>query len=309
MVERFSGGLRERLHAGPPLLLDAAMGSDLDRRGLATTLPLWSALGLLERPDLVKLIHLDNLRAGADIVTTNTFRTTGRTLRGAGLNPARAEALDRLAVDLAVAARDETKRAQALIAGSIAPLDDCYHPTFDTAPEIALEEHRAQARNLAGAGVDFIMVETMPTSAEAAIALRAAAETGLPATVSFVCEFVKSGGGVRLLSGETLAEAVAEVEALNPAAILVNCASSVVITAALEELRDLTTHPIGGYANVGYVDNEVGWSPGDGLSSEDYADDAKQWLALGARIVGGCCGTHPVHTAALRRLIDSMPGQ
>jgi len=309
MAERFSGGLRERLRAGSPLLLDAAMGSDLDRRGLATTLPLWSALGLLKRPDLVKRIHMDNLQAGADIVTTNTFRTTAHTLRVAGLDLARAEELDRLAVGLAVAAREETKRSEALIAGSIAPLDDCYRPTFETPLEIALDEHRAQARTLAEAGVDFIMVETMPTSAEAAIALRAAVETGLPATVSFVCAFPGSGAEVRLLSGETLAEAVAAVEALNPAAILANCAAPVVITAALRELRALTTLPIGGYANVGHVDEEVGWSPGGGVSGDEYADEAKRWLALGARLVGGCCGTHPVHTAALRRLIDSMPGQ
>ena len=82
------------------------MGSDLDRRGLPTTLPLWSAVGLLERPDLVRQIHLDNLLAGADIITTDTFRTTARTLRKAGIDPARAAELDALAVRLAVEARD-----------------------------------------------------------------------------------------------------------------------------------------------------------------------------------------------------------
>ena len=75
--------LAERLRSGPALLLDAAMGSDLDRRGLPTTLPLWSAVGLIDRPDLVRAIHRDNLGAGADILTTNTFRSTARTLRSA----------------------------------------------------------------------------------------------------------------------------------------------------------------------------------------------------------------------------------
>ncbi len=168
-------------------VLDAAMGSDLDRRGLPTTLPLWSAVGLLERPDLVRQIHLENLLAGADIITTDTFRTTARTLRKAGLDPARAAELDALAVRLAVEARAEAGRPEALIAGSIAPLEDCYLPTFETPPEVALAEHRAQAGNLAAAGVDLIMVETMPTAAEAEIALRAAVETGRPATVGFVC--------------------------------------------------------------------------------------------------------------------------
>ena len=289
-----------------PLLLDAAMGSDLDRRGLPTTLPLWSAVGLLERPDLVRQIHLENLLAGADIITTDTFRTTARTLRKAGIDPARATELDALAVRLAVEARAEAGRPEALIAGSIAPLEDCYLPTFETPPEVALAEHRAQASNLAAAGVDLIMVETMPTAAEAEIALRAAIETGRPATVGFVCAMPDRGEPVRLLSGETLGDAVARVRPLAPAAIFVNCAAPPVITAALRELRELTTLPIGAYANVGHVDDERGWGPDGGITGERYAEHAAEWIALGARVVGGCCGTHPEHTAALRRLVDTL---
>jgi S-methylmethionine-dependent homocysteine/selenocysteine methylase len=299
--------IRERLRYGTPLVLDAAMGSDLDRRGLPTTLPLWSAVGLVERPDLVRQIHRENLLAGADIITTDTFRTTARTFRNAGLDPGRAAELDALAVRLAVEARTEAGRPEALIAGSIAPLEDCYLPTFETPPEVALAEHRAQADNLASAGVDMIMVETMPTAVEAEIALRAAIETGRPATVGFVCAMPDRGEPVRLLSGETLNDAVARVSPLGPAVIFVNCAAPPVISAALRELRQLTALPIGAYANVGHVDDERGWSPDGGVTSERYAEHAAEWIALGARVVGGCCGTHPEHTAALRRLVDTLP--
>jgi S-methylmethionine-dependent homocysteine/selenocysteine methylase len=298
-------GLVERLHDRKPLLLDAAMGSDLDRRGLPTTLPLWSARGPLERPALVRQIHLENLLAGADIVTTDTFRTTSRTLRKAGLDPARATALDRLAVQLAREARAEAGRPEALLAGSIAPLEDCYLPTFDTDPATALAEHRAQARSLAAAGVDFLMVETMPTVAEAVIALQAAIETGLPVTVGFVCEQPASDEPARLLSGETLAEAVSRVRALAPAMVIVNCAPATVITSALRQLRALTSLPLGGYANAGHVDDTVGWAPDPQMTGARYAGHAQHWLDLGARVIGGCCGTNPEHTAALRRLIDS----
>ena len=296
----------ERLQSGPPLLLDAAMGSDLYRRGLPTRLPLWSALGLLERPELVRQIHRDNLLAGADIITTNTFRTTGRTLAKAGIDPALAAELDVQAVRLADKARMESGRPDAFIAGSVAPLEDCYSPVFELPAEAALAEHRAQARNLAAADVDLLMVETMPTSAEAAIALQAATETGLPATVGFVCDIPDAGEPVRLISGETLAEAVARVLPLGPVAILVNCAPSPVITAALRELQVLTDLPIGGYANAGHVDDEVGWSPAGGMTGEEYAGHVVEWLAIGACIVGGCCGTHPIHTAASRRVIDHL---
>jgi S-methylmethionine-dependent homocysteine/selenocysteine methylase len=299
-------GLLERLRTGKPLLLDAAMGSDLDRRGLATTLPLWSALALLERPDLVRQIHLDNLRAGADIITTNTFRTTARTLRRADLDPDRARELDALAVRLALEARDEAGRPDALIAGSIAPLEDCYLPVFDTPEDQPLAEHRAQANSLAEDGVDLLMVETMPTATEAAIALQAALETGAPTTVGFVCAPPQNGEPPRLLSGETLAAALKQVTPLGPTAILVNCAAPPVITAALRELRTLTSLPIGGYANAGRIDDQVGWVPDAALSGERYAAFAREWLALGARLIGGCCGATPEHTAALRRLIDEI---
>jgi homocysteine S-methyltransferase len=89
--------------------------------------------------------------------------------------------------------------------------------------------------------------------------------------------------------------------------IFVNCAAPLVITAALRELRELTTLPIGAYANVGNVDDERGWSPHGAITGERYAEHAAEWITLGARVVGGCCGTHPAHTAALRRLVDLLP--
>ena len=282
------------------------MGSDLDRRGLPTTLPLWSALGLLERPDLVRQIHLENLLGGADISTTDTFRTTARTLLKAGLDPAQAPLLDAQAVRLAREARTEAGRPDAFVAGSIGPLEDCYLPVFDTPPDIALAEHRAQAGSLADADVDLLMVETMPTAAEAAIALQAVVETGLPATVGFVCAAPEPDQPVRLLSGETLAFAVERVSHLGPAAIFVNCAAPAVITAALREVRELTTLPFGAYANVGHVHQDVGWAPDESVTGDRYAQDARGWIDLGARVVGGCCGTHPEHTAALRGLVDSL---
>ncbi|HEU4334332.1 MAG TPA: homocysteine S-methyltransferase family protein, partial [Candidatus Eisenbacteria bacterium] len=76
--------LRSRLIRGEVILLDGAMGTELDRRGVATPLPLWSAAALIEAPEVVRAIHEDSIRAGADVVTTNTFRTTARTMRRAG---------------------------------------------------------------------------------------------------------------------------------------------------------------------------------------------------------------------------------
>lgn len=296
----FADRLRQRVH-----LLDGAMGTELDRRGVSTALPLWSARALIERPEVVRQIHRDNLLAGTDIITTNTFRTTRRTMRIAGVPDDRARTLTTLAVELAREARIAAGRPEALIAGSLAPLEDCYSPWLTPPAAIAAAEHREQAEWLAAAGVDLLMVETMPTIVEAEAALTAGLATGLPVTVGFVCE-VEPGAeeAVRLLSDEPLTGAVVRLEAHAPAAFLVNCSAPAVIARALAVLAAATDRPIGGYANLGKVDPVSGWSSDDAVSEEDYADAARDWLAAGARIIGGCCGTTIRHTAGLRRLLD-----
>ncbi len=290
--------LPSKLAAGAVLLLDGAMGTELERRGVRTKLPLWSALSLIEQPDAVRAIHEDYARAGADILTANTFRTTARTLARAGLDPAAAGDLTRRAVELAREAAAAAGR-DILVAGSIAPLEDCYSPWLSPPPDVAYEEHLAHARNLASAGADLLMVETMPLVAEAVVAVRAALTTDLPVVASFVL-----GPDGRLLSGEALQDAVEQVAPLGVAAICVNCSLPAVTTAALRCLRALTDRPIGAYANLGTVHPTAGWQPDERTSGADYAAIVAKWLEIGARIVGGCCGTRPEHIAALRSLLD-----
>ncbi|MDQ3780772.1 MAG: homocysteine S-methyltransferase family protein [Chloroflexota bacterium] len=295
----------ERLATGRPLLLDAAMGTEIDRRGVTTALPLWSAIGLIDHPDLVRAIHRDELLAGAEIITTNTFRATERTLERAGRPPGEAHALYRLAVSLARQAQVAAGRTETFVAGSIAPLEDCYSPELTPPVANCLEEHQLHAQALASAGVDLLLIETMPTAREAAAALTAARATGLPATVGFVCASPGDDDQpLRLLSGERLAVGVETVLPQQPAAIMVNCAAAAVITRALAELRNLTDLPTGGYANAGTVNDSTGWSADPAVTPATYAEIASAWLDLGAAIIGGCCGTTPAHTAALRHLID-----
>jgi homocysteine S-methyltransferase len=123
--------------------------------------------------------------------------------------------------------------------------------------------------------------------------------------VSFVCGSPPDGDTEpRLLSGERLSYAVRRVAEFSPVAILVNCAATSVIDAGIATLRTMSDLPFGGYANVGHVDDVVGWSSDGGMTGPEYAAASKNWLDAGARIIGGCCGTNPEHTAALRTLID-----
>src|SRR5262245_16744949 len=103
------------------------MGTELFRRGVKTKLPCWSAHALLHQPDLVREIHEDYIRAGAEIITTNTFRTSYRSLNKEGYGQ-RSEEMTKLAVHLAKEARSNSAHSSVWIAGSVAPLEDCYEP-------------------------------------------------------------------------------------------------------------------------------------------------------------------------------------
>jgi S-methylmethionine-dependent homocysteine/selenocysteine methylase len=277
------------------------MTRPLDRRGVRTYLPLWSALGLIERPDIVREIHRDYAEAGAEILTTNTFRTTRRTMTHAGRDPNEVADLNALAVRLAREGAADAGR-DVLVAGSIAPLEDCYSPELSPDPEIAYAEHREQATLLAEAGADFLMIETMPLISEAEAAVRAALETGLEVTVGFVL-----GEDGRILSGETLDDAVEALGRYPVATFFVNCSAPLVISNGVRALCALTDRPVGGYANLGAVEETVGWSADQSFTGEQYAAIAQSWLDAGARIVGGCCGTRPEHIAALRTVLDAKP--
>jgi len=288
----------ERLAAGAPLLLDAAMGTELQRRDADTRLPLWSARALLQDPELVWTVHADEAGAGADILTANTFRTHGRSVAAAG-ESADAAALTAEAVGLAHRAAAVPRR-EIFVAGSLSPLEDCYRP--DLAPDDAVlaREHGVQARTLAAAGVDLILAETHNSIREAEAALRAAKQTGLPVAVSLVTD-----GAGRLLSGERVEDAAARLLPLAPDAIGINCVPAARLAGELALLRAAApATPLIAYGNLGLPEDDKGWSFTDELSPEAYADEAARWLALGARIVGGCCGTTAEHTRAVRRMLD-----
>ena len=294
--------LRSRLERGEVILLDGALGTELERRGIPAPLPLWSAEAVRSNPDAVRAIHEEYARAGADAITTATFRATPRAFAKAGLPAEAEEALER-AVSLA---RDARRHAgpprELLIAGAIAPLEDCYRPDRAPSEKDAEPEHAAQAARLARAGVDLILVETMNTIAEARAAVRGARATGLPVLVSFICRDERA-----LLSGERLEEAVRAVAALGPDAVLVNCVSPELAAGCLETIAASTPLPRGAYANAGGPDLQAGtWSFDEAWTPERFAAAALDWARRGAQIVGGCCGTSPAHTRALRAVLPPV---
>ena len=287
-----SSDIRQQLRFG--LLLDGATGTELYRRGVDISLPLWSARAILEAPKTLLQIHVDYLRAGADIITANTFRTHRRNLKQAGLGE-RAQQLTRRAVEIARRAIESTG-SRALVAGAIAPLEDSYSPQRTPPAATLAVEHSVMANCLAACGVDALLVETMNSVREAVAATRAAVATGRPTLASVMC--ARDG---RLLSGEPLATAAKALTALQPDALLINCVPAPELHRPLTTLRAHTSLPVGAYGNVGYLNNDGNWMQTDAVQPEAYAAYARHWREAGAMLIGGCCGTTPAHIAALRK--------
>jgi S-methylmethionine-dependent homocysteine/selenocysteine methylase len=295
----------KRLAMARPILLDGATGTELNRRGVNTDLPLWSARALIEAPGMLRQIHSDYARAGAEMLTADTFRTHRRSLALGGQG-ARAAELTALAVSLArEAAAEAVPGRECFVAGSQAPLEDCYSPQLAPPQAECEREHAEMAQHLAAAGVDLILVETMNTIREAVAATRAARATGLPVLASFVC---RSDG--RLFSGETVTAAVQAVAPLGVAGLLINCTPSTTIHEPFAELvTALKARPGGApirglYANIGHTNDVDGWTSTADVTPLEYARLASGWLEDGANLVGGCCGTTPAHIAALSIMLQ-----
>ncbi|HTN83965.1 MAG TPA: homocysteine S-methyltransferase family protein [Sorangium sp.] len=297
MLKEPSGPATQAAQAAPAVVadvvvLDGPLGTELAARGIETPSPLWSAAALLDARgcDAVRAIHRDYARAGAAAHTANTFRARRRQAGAAWAElAARAVSLAREALRDAGSGRR--------VAGSIAPLEDCYRP--DLSPASARQEHRELARALASAGVDVLLCETFPHVGEALVALEEAVATGVEAWVSFT-----AGPEADLLSPEDIGVAAREAAARGARAVLVNCTPATRTLAYVERLAACGV-PFGAYANAGAASEGLGWRGGQGSSAASrYADLARRWLEAGATIVGGCCGTGPAHIAALRALVD-----
>lgn len=283
------------------ILLDGATGTELNRRGVDTGLPLWSANALLTDDGcaVLRQIHLDYLDAGASIITANTFRTHRRALGKSGYGGDLARTLTKRAVEVA---REATRLVgnSSRVAGSIAPLEDCYSPNLVPPDDECRAEHSERVHHLVEAGADILLIETMNTIREARIAARLAVITGLPTLVSFVC-----GSDGRLLSGETLTEAARVIAPLGPAAIGVNCTPAPDIAQCLAELKAACDLPLIAYGNIGHADDDQGWVNTDIVNPEAYARYAATWPA---DIIGGCCGATPEHIRTLRsKISQSQP--
>ena len=292
------------LAAHPVLLADGGMGTGLFAEGLTSgdSPELWN----VERPDAVRAVHRGFVEAGSDLILTNSFGGNRRRLALHGAQDRVAE-LNRAAARVA---REATKGAgrRVLVAGSIGPTGDLLVPLGPLTPEEAEAAFAEQAEALAEGGVDLLWVETMSAPAEVEAAVRGAAAFGLPVVTTM--SFDTNG---RTMMGVTPEAAVELFRGLpvRPAAYGANCGTGAAqLVATLLAFREVAGPDdiVVAKGNCGipeYRDGHIHYSG----TPEVMAAYAKLARDAGARVIGGCCGTAPVHLRAMRAALDgSEPG-
>jgi homocysteine S-methyltransferase len=284
------------------LVADGGLATELEARGNDLSDALWSARLLMDAPGEVKDAHLAFFRAGAVIATSASYQASFEGFARRGVSRRDAAGLMRRSVDLARAARAEmagdgrTRWVAASVGPYGAALADGseYRGRYGRSVRQLAAWHRPRLEVLAEAGPDVLALETVPDTDEAEALMAAIAGLGIPAWLSY------SIAGERTRAGQSLADAFAVAAgAPEVAAVGVNCCAPSDVPAAVAIAREATGKPVIVYPNSGeeWDARRRAWTG----RSRYSAGEARQWIAAGASIVGGCCRVRPADIAVIAR--------
>ncbi len=287
----------ERIYAGDVLVSDGATGTNLQQRGLPAGKS--GEFWVLENPGEIVTLVEDFVAAGADIVLTCTFGASRVHLAHLDLAD-KTEEINRTAVALA---RKGTGETTTLVAGSIGPTGEMLQPFGSLSVAEAEAAFLEQARLLADAGVDLFVVETMFDIAEAPAAVRAVrAVSSLPLVCSFSYD-----RGTKTMMGVSPARAAMALQDLGVDLLGINCGRSLEDNLeALQELRAASTLPIWFKPNAGLPTTDAMGELIYELSPQEMAAPVSSWIAAGAQVIGGCCGTSPEHLREIARAVKNQ---
>jgi S-methylmethionine-dependent homocysteine/selenocysteine methylase len=296
--------MRGHLSDGGVVVIDGGMGSELEARGAPMDHEAWCGLANLDAPGLVREIHEDYIRAGADVIIANTFPSNRVAMEAAGHGD-HTEAMNRAAVAAALEARDRAAAGRPVaVAGSMSIWGPYEEAPREDAPPAALvrDVYGEQAAILADAGVDLLVLEMLDVRWAAAVG--AALETGLPVWAGIWAHLDADGRPVTPQAGTPLEDDLPTLldggDGLE--AVLVMHSAVGATLPALDVVARHWNGPRGAYPHAGHFERP-NWVFED-IAPEDLAAEAGRWLDQGATLVGGCCGTGPAHIAAIRRLVD-----
>ena len=290
--------LHDKIAAGKTVVIDGAMGTELEARGVPMNDKAWSGAVLLTHPDVVRAAHADYITAGAEVIITNTFASGRQLLQPAGLADD-LERINRSAVEMARQARDNVAVHPVAIAGSMCEwagadgeMADIRHLT---------DAYREQAELLADEEVDLIALEMCSHPEHSSLIVEAAVATGLPVWLGVSCKKdAESGQLVGFDPPYTDFDSLV-AELAGSGVAVINIMHSA-IEDTLDGISIVKRHwsgPLGVYPESGHF-VMPNWQFVDIIEPDDLVKEARVWIENGAQIVGGCCGLSVPHVRALK---------
>ena len=306
------------------IVLDGATGSEIARLGAAMNSSAWCGVANKTHPDIVRQVHEEYIRAGADVVTANTFSTSRHVLASAGLADetvsinARAvelarEAVNNVSPERPIAVAGSMSNMRAWIPGTVSP-----DPRFLPTPEEEFNNYQEVAQTLAKSGVDLILMEMMTDIDRSSMAISAAVETGLPVWIGNSCTLRDDGSAsvwnqhseepaTRLSpdhlksedkSYDTLIEAMLSFQ---PQVMGVMHSTIETTNAGLQTLFEHWQGPVMAYPETS---SEVRKGISHKVEPAIFAAHCHDWVESGVQIIGGCCGTTIEH---IRAMVNELP--
>jgi 5-methyltetrahydrofolate--homocysteine methyltransferase len=288
----------KRLQRGEAIVGDGALGTMLMQRGLKHGEP--PEMFNLNKPDILEEIAALYLKAGAEIVTTNTFGASPLRLKQFSLED-KTEEINRSAVEAVRRAVGD----RAYVSASIGPSALMLKPLGDADPEEVFAAFQRQAQALLAAGPDMICIETMTDQAEASLAIKAVRSLDNSVPVMATMTFGETPRGFFTFMGTSVKDAAAAMEKAGANIIGSNCGEGIEkMIEIAREFRKLSRFPIAIQSNAGQpVKSETGLVYQE--TPDFVAAKAAELLNEGVQIIGGCCGTGPDHIRAIRKTVDA----
>jgi len=280
-----------------PLILDGALGSLLQSRGVPRDEHLWMSLASITHPDKVVELHKEYIEAGADIITTNTFRT----------NPAAKKEFKATSHNVVIdlkgfvsksveLAKTAASGMPVMIAGSNPPAEDCYRKEVRLTASDLYRNHEIHIMELYLSGSHFILNETHSHLDEIEIVSSICNKEDVPFVVSIYFD-----NNLNLLSGQSVDQAIEAILKYKPMAIGFNCISPDTFLSFIK-VRDFDFN-WGVYLNCGngeITDSRITTN----ISPEDYKSLFRQIISYNPSFIGGCCGTTPDHIRKIKEIFD-----
>jgi S-methylmethionine-dependent homocysteine/selenocysteine methylase len=294
--------IRNKFAKGEAIILDGGTGTDIQRRGAPMSGDTWCAEVNATHGEIVQSVHSDYIKAGADIITANTFATSALSFNCYKRDDDLIR-LDKLAVSHA-------KRAVALhnvcVAGSVStmrpiiPGTDRSDLSVNWTREEAQKLFHRKIGNLKSCGVDLIMMEMMRDTDYSLYACESAMQSGLPVWICMSVEQREDGEIVGFgRQDQVLKDFAPVLAALNPDMMAIMHSSPEITGPAIDILKQSWHGPIAVYPESGYF-KSPDWVFTE-ITPDDLVAASRDWQKQGATAFGGCCGIGPSHIAALKK--------